>query len=178
MEMTRVLKGIGFLFLLCVLITPAGIVHAQEASTVPARDSIIVLPREEAEMDVYWRRIEAANATFRRSWGKASLHNMLKSFTSDAIIMPPGGMPISRLNDLESFQEWLLDPPYNISTKTLEVEAFENETATEVGGFRLMWERRGDNIEEGQYIVIWKRDQGRWKIHRMIYNFSQTIPID
>ena len=31
-------------------------------------------------------------------------------------------------------------------------------------------------LDEGKYIVIWKREAGQWKLHRDILNRSMPLP--
>ena len=45
------------------------------------------------------------------------------------------------------------------------------ETAVEVGRYRLT---AGDaEADHGKYIVVWKNVDGRWKLHRDIWNTSK-----
>ena len=55
-------------------------------------------------------------------------------------------------------------------TRELDLAA---ETAIEIGGYLR---RRGDGslFDRGKYMVVWKRVQGEWKIHRDM--FSTSLP--
>jgi ketosteroid isomerase-like protein len=51
---------------------------------------------------------------------------------------------------------------------TREVEG-HGDTAIEVGAYTLFGE--GDQaLDNGKYIVIWKKEDGQWKLHRDIFN--------
>ena len=52
----------------------------------------------------------------------------------------------------------------------VEVER-QGERVIEISKYTLLGEDKGV-LDEGKYIVIWKQDQGRWKLHRDIFNSS------
>jgi ketosteroid isomerase-like protein len=58
--------------------------------------------------------------------------------------------------------------------KTIELEA-HGDTANEIGAYTL---RAGDGgvLDQGKYVVIWKREGGQWKLHRDIWNSSLPAP--
>ena len=47
----------------------------------------------------------------------------------------------------------------------------QGDSVFEVSKFKLMGEG-GQVLDEGKYIIIWKQDQGEWKLHRDIFNSS------
>ena len=49
------------------------------------------------------------------------------------------------------------------------------DTAHEVGTYVLVGEG-GKTLDNGKYVVIWKRDGGQWKLHRDIWNTSMPAP--
>ena len=47
------------------------------------------------------------------------------------------------------------------------------DTAIEIGRYRLL--AAGDVVaDQGKYIVVWKNDNGAWKLHRDIWTTSQA----
>ena len=46
-------------------------------------------------------------------------------------------------------------------------------TAHEVGRF-VTETADGDHIDHGKYVVIWKRIEGEWKLHRDIFNSNMA----
>jgi ketosteroid isomerase-like protein len=58
--------------------------------------------------------------------------------------------------------------------ETVEVEG-HGDTAVEVGKFTLKSEG-GQVLDQGKYIVIWKQEEGQWKLHRDIFNSSMAPP--
>ncbi|MGF1733424.1 YybH family protein [Photobacterium kasasachensis] len=58
----------------------------------------------------------------------------------------------------------------SIQLETLEVEDY-GDTATEVGKYILEGDG-GTMLDNGKYVVIWKKEAGQWKLHRDIINSS------
>jgi len=49
------------------------------------------------------------------------------------------------------------------------------DTVFEVGKYTLFGE--GDQVlDNGKYIVIWKKDGEQWKLHRDIFNSNMPLP--
>ena len=57
-----------------------------------------------------------------------------------------------------------------VTVTTLEVEV-SGDTAHEVGTYGLMGDG-GKVLDAGKYVVVWKREDGKWKLHRDIWNTS------
>ena len=49
------------------------------------------------------------------------------------------------------------------------------DTAIEISTFTLLGEGR-QVLDRGKYMVIWKREDGQWKLHRDIFNSSMPAP--
>ena len=58
---------------------------------------------------------------------------------------------------------------------TVEVTG-HRDTASEVGKYALLT-ADGQVAEAGKYVVIWKREGVAWKLHRDIWNSSQSRPM-
>jgi len=55
--------------------------------------------------------------------------------------------------------------------ETLELEG-HGETVYEVGKYTLRG-TAGELLDQGKYLVVWKREKGRWRLHRDIWNSSR-----
>ncbi len=57
--------------------------------------------------------------------------------------------------------------------KTSSVEGM-GDGAAEVGEYSLF---AGANmVDTGKYLVVWRRDDGSWKLHRDIWNANSSLP--
>jgi ketosteroid isomerase-like protein len=61
----------------------------------------------------------------------------------------------------------------SLDMQTDEVE-LHGDTAIEISQATLFGEEK-HIIDEIKYIVIWKRQDGQWKIHRDMFNSNRTI---
>jgi ketosteroid isomerase-like protein len=61
-----------------------------------------------------------------------------------------------------------------MTLESVEVEG-HGDTAIEVGKYTLH-DEGGQPLDEGKYIVIYKQEDGEWKLHRDIFNSSMPIP--
>lgn len=57
--------------------------------------------------------------------------------------------------------------------KIVEVE-HQGEVAIEVGNFMLHG-GEGQVLDQGKYIVIWKQEDGQWKLYLDIFNSSMAV---
>lgn len=81
---------------------------------------------------------------------------MANLYTEDGMLLPTGS-----------------DFVMGIRQAKLEIVEVEHhgDTAIEVGQYTLSGE--GNQVmDQGKYIVIWKQQNGQWKLHRDIWNSS------
>lgn len=50
-----------------------------------------------------------------------------------------------------------------------------NEIVAETGIYEVFADK-GQAIDKGKYIVIWKEENGKWKMHRDIWNTDMPAP--
>lgn len=93
-------------------------------------------------------------------------------YTEDAQILPPNGDIVSDTDNITAFWRSALD--MGISGASLETVEVDNEgdTAIEVGRYTLT-AADGSVADEGKYLVVWKRVEDHWFIHRDIWNTSK-----
>lgn len=113
--------------------------------------------------------VEAANKHFMAAFGKGDAAALAMMYTTGALAFPPNG-DITR--GREAIQKlWagaLATGVKALSLITVEVEG-HGDTAHEVGTYE-MHDAAGKVVDRGKYVVIWKREQGQWKLHRDIWN--------
>jgi uncharacterized protein (TIGR02246 family) len=119
--------------------------------------------------------IAAVNAEFSAKVAKSDAAGIAAMYTPDAEMLPPNGDVVRGTAAIRKEWEALiaLGAPGLVLTSR-EVEA-HGDTAHEVGA----WELKGKDgavVDRGKYIVIWKKHEGRWKLHRDIWNTSMPAP--
>ena len=117
--------------------------------------------------------IKQANKSFMALFGKDAA-GLAQLYSSTGQVLPTGADVIEGTEDITEFWQGVFDSGISTATlKTLEVTAL-NETAVEVGRYKLMTPK-GESADKGKYIVIWKKEGGAWKLHRDIFN-SSLVP--
>lgn len=88
-----------------------------------------------------------------------------------ASIFGPGAPPVFGRTAITSYWRAAYSRGMRQATLvTMEVEA-EGSTAIETGKYEIRGES-GGLLDAGKYLVVWRRDRGRWRIHRDSYNSS------
>lgn len=113
--------------------------------------------------------IEQQNQKFMDTFRRGDAAGMAALYTEDGIIMPPNHDFVEGHEQIQRFWQGLMDMGVkSIKLQVREVEQHEG-TAYEVSRATLSVE--GDQeIDQSKYIVIWKRENGEWKLHRDIFN--------
>lgn len=118
--------------------------------------------------------IEQANKNFMALFGNdaAALANL---YSSTGQVLPTGSDVIEGTDDIATFWQGVFDSGLTAAVlETLEITEL-GDTAVEVGRYSLLTSD-GQIADNGKYIVIWKKENGAWKLHRDIFNSSRTPP--
>ncbi len=114
--------------------------------------------------------MEASNALFVKAWEKKDGAGMAARYTADAQVLPTGSEPIKGNPAIKAFWQTAIDAGPGTTAKFTTVEAEQHgDTAIEVGQAE-MFDASGKSVDVVKYIVIWKKIDGQWKMHRDIWN--------
>jgi uncharacterized protein (TIGR02246 family) len=116
--------------------------------------------------------IAAANEKFMATFKGGDAASMAALYTENGQLLPPNSDFVTGRQAIQAFWQAL----YDMGIKEAKLESVEVEghgdTAIDVGTFSLHGEG-GQELDNGKYIVIWKREDGQWKLHRDIFNSSK-----
>jgi uncharacterized protein (TIGR02246 family) len=113
--------------------------------------------------------IEAGAAKWQESFNAGDGAGIAALYTDDAQIMPPGAAAVSGRDNIAAFwQEALSAGGVSVTLEVVEVVAQGNH-ATEVGRFS-MTDADGNAVDQGKYLVLWRKEQGQWHLARDIWN--------
>ena len=119
--------------------------------------------------------IEAANKQFMDTFAKADAAGLAAAYTDDALVLPPGSQTLEGRAAIESLWKGLLSLPVKeIQLETREIFGHDGE-ACEVGRYRII-ANDGSVFEAGKYVVVWRRGESGWKLHRDIWNADVPAP--
>jgi uncharacterized protein (TIGR02246 family) len=119
--------------------------------------------------------IAAANAKFMAAFGQRDATGLAALYTEQGQVLPPNGDFVTGKEAIQGFWQALMD--MGIKEAKLEIVEAEGhgDTAIEVSKYALQGEG-GQVLDRGKYIVIWKQEDGQWKLHRDIFNSSMPAP--
>ncbi len=116
--------------------------------------------------------LQAADAEFVAAFSRGDAAAIAGLYTEDAQLLPPNSDFVSGPAAIQEFWRAVMDAGVAEARLTLEEAEGSGDTAFEVGRYSLH-DTGGNAIDDGKYIVIWKRTQGRWRLHRDIWNSSR-----
>jgi ketosteroid isomerase-like protein len=114
--------------------------------------------------------IDSTNAVFGSMVSKGDSVGLAPLYTSDAKFMMPNAPTVSGRSAIQSAFAGLFaamgTPGLTLTTTDI---WGSDELITEVGTF-TMTDKSGKEIDKGKYVDLWKMEDGKWKLHRDIFN--------
>lgn len=154
-------------FLLLTIATVFAITSCKQATTEQVTDSF--------NMDSVKAEIAAMNKTYAEAFAKNDSVDFLAHYTTDAIIYPPNMPALSGADGIKAFFKGAVGMGVSsVEAVTKEVLG-SKESVAEIGTY-LIKSNTGATIETGKFIVIWKQENGKWKMHRDIFNADPGAP--
>ncbi len=118
--------------------------------------------------------IEAGSKAFMAAVARGDAAAIAALYTSTAEVLPPGGQAVQGREAIQKVFHGGIDAGMNdLTLTTLELEV-HGDTAHEVGTW-VVKGKDGGTADTGKFIVIWKNEGGKWRLHRDIWN-SNTPP--
>ena len=119
--------------------------------------------------------IEAADAKFSALVAQGDGAALARLYAKDGAVMPAGSAPIHGTEAIAKFwQSALASGVAAVELKTVEVYG-QGVTATEVGEYALH-DKVGKVLDRGKYIVIWRHEDGQWKLLRDMFSTNEPPP--
>ena len=116
--------------------------------------------------------IRAAAPAWGAAWNAGDAKALAALYTEDATVMAPGGEPAQGRAAIEAaFTEALKIVPGSKMTITPGEVMPADGWAVEVGRF-VQNGADGSHLDHGRYIAVWKNVNGKWMLHRDIWNSS------
>ncbi len=113
--------------------------------------------------------ITSANQRFIKYFMEKDAESLGEHYTPGGQLMPTGSEIISGHVGIAQFWTGAFEMGLaSVELDTLEVEQ-HGTTAIEVGTYTLKLPD-GATADQGTYLVVWKKVEGVWKMHRDIWN--------
>ena len=113
--------------------------------------------------------IKANNKALGAAVAKGDAVAVGKMYTKTAKLLAPNTGLLKGTKAITGFWQGAINAGIKGAVlKTQEVEKL-GTTAVEVGAYTLLGEG-GAKLDEGKYLVVWKKDGREWKLHRDVFN--------
>jgi uncharacterized protein (TIGR02246 family) len=117
--------------------------------------------------------IAAVNRAFEEAVRKGDVERLAQLYTKDAIALPPDGPVVRGRDAIKALWGGVVRDMAlrDVTLRTVELE-IAGDMACEVGEARLTLEPPSASPATAvvKYVVVWKREGGRWQLHRDIWN--------
>ena len=116
--------------------------------------------------------IRKADDVFEAAFARGDAAGMAHLYTNDGMLLPTGSDFVEGKKAIEGYWQGAMD----MGVKEAKLDIIEvqrqGDSVIEMGRYTLK-DADGAVMDEGKYIVIWKQEDGQWKLHRDIWNTSQ-----
>lgn len=116
--------------------------------------------------------ITAINRTFEEAARKGDLDRLASLYTRDAIALPPDGAIVKGRDNIKAMWGTIAQQLglKDVKLDTLDLE-IAGDTAYEVGEATLTHGAGGTpQTSVVKFVVVWKKAEGQWRLHRDIWN--------
>lgn len=117
------------------------------------------------------KAIEASNAVYSDLANKND-GSILSRYTENACLLPPNGAPVCGAENIGKFFK---DGPKVHSTFKIQNLYGDGKKFVTEESFYEMTDLGGKKLDEGKVIVIWKKTEGGWKMHRDMFSSNQAV---
>lgn len=118
-------------------------------------------------------KIEAVNKEFIEAFNRGDITAAVANYTVGARILPPNSEMIEGRQAIQSFWQGAKDMGVKeAKLETVEVMAMGEDMACEIGKYTLKIQPEGGETitDRGKYVVVWKYEDGSWKLDIDIWN--------
>ena len=122
----------------------------------------------EFSLDSARKSIDEQNAAFQKAFENSDSIGIANLFTSDAKMMMPGAPSIVGRPAITSIVAMFIKMNLRREAKTIEVWGNDDLLAEE--GTVSLFDQKGGELEHAKYLVIWKKEDGQWKLFRDMWN--------
>lgn len=120
--------------------------------------------------------IAASNAIFGSCWATNDSAAFVARYSSDACINPPNAPQMCGSQAIGAFYRG----GYAMGIRKIQLTTKEVSSADpyviETGEFQVEADK-GLVLDNGKFIVVWKKENGQWKMFKDIWNSNNPLPV-
>jgi len=130
-------------------------------------------PKEPADPAALRTTFASENQRFMAAFARRDPGALAQLYAEDAQVYPPNAAPVAGRPAIQELWRGFLESPVGrIELTTTEAEGSEL-SAWETGRYTLLG-ANGSTVDEGKYVVVWRRQGDLWKIYRDMW--SSNMP--
>jgi ketosteroid isomerase-like protein len=114
--------------------------------------------------------IEAENAKFMEAFKKGDSAAAASNYAQDGIILPPNGEPVAKSSILPFWGSFIRMGVKDVKLVIDDI-AGNADIISETGHYEI-YAAENKMLDKGKYVVVWKPENGAWKMYRDIFNTS------
>lgn len=121
-------------------------------------------------------QIKESNKSFMDAFESGDAETVAGNYTADAKLFPPNSDVVEGTEAIQNFWQGIMDMGVKKAILTTIEASGCGTTAYEEGRY-MMHTDDGTMIDQGKYIVIWKKVDEQWKLYRDIWNSNNPAPM-
>ncbi len=112
-----------------------------------------------------------SNQNLIKAFKAADSIEAAQAFTKNARIMVANHAPINGRNDIAAYFSNMINTGVrDLKLNTGNIEG-DSSILVEEGSYQLL-NKKGNQVDKGEYIALWQRESGNWKIYRDMWTSS------
>ena len=117
--------------------------------------------------------IIAADDAFMDAYARGDAAAVAAMYTEGGQLLPPHGYVVTGQASISEF--WHGAMHMGIASAGLETVEIDDrgDTVIEIGRYTFV-ASDGETLDRGKFLVVWKSVDGSWKLHRDIWNSSES----
>jgi uncharacterized protein (TIGR02246 family) len=134
---------------------------------------------EKASPSAVRAAIEAVNAKFTAAVMAGDANAAGAVYSADAVVLAPNTPAMKgRAAIAGLFKGWLSEMTVSDFSLTADDVISAGDYVIETGTYRMTMQLKAGGAvpDQGKYLVVWKRENGEWKIHRDAWNTDAPPP--
>lgn len=123
-------------------------------------------------LDVVRQEINTSNRLWEQALARGDSAAMVVLYHSHALIYPPNQTMMNSRSDMGRMTAALPGMGIKNAKLTTTEVLGSNDLVVETGTYEMSDGTKA--VDRGKYIVVWKQENGRWRIYRDIWNSDMT----
>ena len=141
-----------------------------DASAKSSKDSISTF-----DITAMQKIIDEKNREFGKAFASGDSATMVNNYTKDAKLFPPNSDAVISKDSIGAVvSEYLKFGIKEFKDETTALYGNEDNLIEE--GKFFMGDGKGNTMDKGKYICIWRKENGIWKIYSDMFNTSLPVP--